>query len=169
MKRHILTGLVASIILALAGKSAQATDWETDFDKASSNAVKNGHYMLLDFTGSDWCGWCMKLDKEVFTQKDFNNFAKTNLICVQLDFPRQKKLNKKQKEQNDKLAAKYGIRGYPTVLILSPEGELVATTGYQEGGAKKYVESLKGMIEQYEKQHPKKVPEKKADAPAAAK
>jgi len=155
MKKSILMGLCIAIVAAF-GVKAGAAEWETDFAKASAQASKSGMYMLLDFSGSDWCGWCMKLDKEVFSQAEFKTFAKGKLVCVLVDFPQQKIQSKTVKAQNAKLANKYGVQGYPTVVVLSPEGDLVETTGYQKGGAPKYVESLKQMIANYEKQHPKK-------------
>ena len=155
MNGRVMAGLAAMVVFAF-GARAQAADWETDFARASTNAGKSGLYMLLDFTGSDWCGWCMKLDEEVFSKGEFRKYAKENLICVTVDFPRQKRLSKKIKDQNADLAKKYGVNGYPTIIILSPEGDLVDKTGYQEGGAKKYVDSLKEMIAAYEKKHPKK-------------
>lgn len=153
MTKSMLKGLGIAFMIA-AGVSAQAASWETDFAKASLTASKAGTYMLLDFSGSDWCGWCMRLEKEVFSKAEFKTFAKANLVCVLVDFPRQKQQSKTLKEQNAELAAKYGVRGYPTVIILSPEGDLVGRTGYQEGGPKAYVDSLKTMIESYKKQHP---------------
>lgn len=162
MRTKMLAGLGLVIVVAFGMKS-QATEWQTDYAKASTNAVKAGRFMLLDFCGSDWCGWCMKLDKEVFNQKDFADYAKTNLVCIRLDFPHQKKLSPKLKEQNEALAKEYGVKGFPTVVILSPEGDLAGRTGYQEGGAKKYVGSLKEMIAAYDKEHPKKEMEKKPD------
>jgi len=156
------------MILVTFGLKTEAADWETDFTKASTNASQAGMYMLLDFSGSDWCGWCMKLDKEVFSKPDFKVFAKTNLVCVLVDFPRQKKQSKKLKDQNSELAKKYSIRGYPTVLVLAPDGSLIGTTGYQEGGAKKYVDHLKEMIDEHKKQQPQKEDEKKnASKPVA--
>lgn len=112
MNRKLLAGLRMMIMIAFVLKS-EAADWETDFGKASTNASKSGTYMLLDFSGSDWCGWCMKLDKEVFSKPDFKSFAKTNLVCVLVDFPQQKRQSKKLKDQNAELAKKYGIRSYP--------------------------------------------------------
>ena len=160
MNRKVMVGLVA-VMMAAFGMKAEAADWETDFAKASTNASKSGLYMLLDFSGSDWCGWCVKLDKEVFSKPEFKTFAKTNLVCVLVDFPRQKHQSKKLKEQNADLGKKYGIRGYPSVIILSPDGDLVGRTGYQEGGAKKYVDQLKAMIAEHKKQQPKKEAETK--------
>ena len=137
------------------GQFADQVRRETDFAKASIDAGKSGLYMLLDFSGSDWCGWCVKLDNEVFSKSAFTDFAKKNLVCVLVDFPRQNEQTTKVKEQNSALARKYDIQGFPTVIILSPEGDLVGKIGYQEGGANKYVEHLKEMIGTYEKVHPK--------------
>ena len=149
MNGRVLAGLVFTMTVAFGMKAEAASEWETDFAKASTNAAKSGLYMLLDFSGSDWCGWCIKLEKEVFSQATFKKYAKENLVCVMLDFPRQKKLNKKLKEQNAELAQKYQIKGYPSVVILAPDGSLVAKTGYQEGGAQKYVEYLKKIIDEH--------------------
>ncbi len=132
---------------ALAAASLAATDWEDDFAKALERAAKENKYVLVDFSGSDWCGWCIKLDEEVFSKKAFKDYAKDNLVLVLLDFPRRKELPKKSREQNEALLKKYGVRGFPTVLILNPKGEEVARTGYKPGGAEAYVEHLKKIIE----------------------
>lgn len=149
MNGRVLAGLVVAMMVSFGMKAEATSEWETDFAKASASASKSGLYMLLDFSGSDWCGWCIKLEKEVFSQAEFKKYAKGHLVCVMLDFPRQKNLKKKLKDQNAELAQKYEIKGYPSVIILSPEGDLVGRTGYQEGGAKKYVEHLKKMIDEH--------------------
>jgi thioredoxin-related protein len=136
--------VLGSLMVVHAGA---ANLWKTDFAEASAAAKESNRYLLLDFSGSDWCGWCMKLDKEVFSQSVFREYAAANLVCVLLDFPRGHELKKSLKEQNEAMAKKYGVRGFPTVLILSPSGELVRSTGYQEGGAERYVEHLKGIID----------------------
>lgn len=159
MRRGVLTGIGIGIMVLLCMR-AEANDWEMDFKKASASAKTSDRYMLLDFSGSDWCGWCMKLEKEVFKKTEFKNFAKQNLVCVLLDFPREKKQSKTLKEQNAELAKKYKIQGYPTVIILSPEGELVGTTGYLEGGPKKYVEHLKEMIDKHKEKQKKQTEDK---------
>ena len=121
--------------------------WETDFEKAAASAKASHRYMLLDFSGSDWCGWCIKLEDEVFSKKDFKNYAKESLVCVLLDFPRRKSLKKALSEQNRALATKYQVRGYPSVVILSPDGDVVARTGYKAGGPEEYVKHLKASID----------------------
>ncbi|MFO1490159.1 MAG: thioredoxin family protein [Kiritimatiellia bacterium] len=157
MKR-LLVFSASLLALTLATQTVRADIWETDFEKARAQAAAGNKYMLLDFTGSDWCGWCIKLNKEVFSKEDFKTYAKANLVCVELDFPSKKKISQKLKTQNEKLAKQYKVRGYPTVLILSPKGELVDQTGYREGGPEKYIEHLKGIIEEHKKAEAAKAP-----------
>ena len=144
MRRYLFMG-IAGIIMMMA-LNVEAKNWETDFQKASASAKESGKYLLLDFSGSDWCGWCIKLEKEVFKKSVFKKYAKDNLVCVLLDFPKNKKQSKKLKKQNAELAKTYGIRGYPTVIVLSPDGELVDKTGYKKGGPKVYVKHLIEII-----------------------
>lgn len=126
--------------------SAAGDAWMTDFEAAQSKAAAEQKPLLLEFTGSDWCPPCMMLNKEVFSQEIFLQYAADALILVKLDFPRKKELSAELKAQNEALATKYGIRGFPTILILSPEGKVVDTTGYRRGGAKAYVEHLKEIV-----------------------
>jgi len=148
MKKALILGFVSLIILSVC-ISAQAKNWGIDFEKALSEAKASGKYLLLDFSGSDWCGWCIKLEKEVFSQKKFKKYADKNLVCVLIDFPRAKSQSNKIKKQNQALAKKYSIRGYPTVVILSPNGALVGRTGYRQGGATAYVSHLKKIINKH--------------------
>lgn len=120
--------------------------WITDFEQAKSLAKEKGLPILADFSGSDWCGWCIKLDKEVFQTSEFQDYAKNNLVLLLLDFPSKKKQSPELKKQNRALAQKYGIRGYPTVLLLDHEGDVIAKTGYKNGGGAKYVEHLKELF-----------------------
>jgi thioredoxin-related protein len=148
--------LATAITCALAPAHA-AKVFETDFEEAAETARNSNRYMLLDFSGSDWCGWCIRLDKEVFGKKEFQKYAKENLACVLLDFPRRKSLKKSLKEQNEALQRKYEVRGFPSVIVLSPKGDFVTKTGYREGGAAGYVKHLKQIIDTHRKQH--KIPE----------
>jgi protein disulfide-isomerase len=161
MNKRLLAGLVVMIMIAFSVK-AYADGWETDFSKASANAGKSGLYILLDFSGSDWCVWCKKIDAEFFSTGEFKKFAKENLICVSVDFPRQQKQSKELKEQNDGLAKKYNVHGYPTIIILSPEGDFVGKTGYKKIEAKKFVENLKKMIDEHKQNQSLKEAQKKS-------
>lgn len=120
--------------------------WLEDFAKAQAIATQENRPMLLDFTGSDWCGWCIKLDKEVFSQPDFEEYAAKNLVLVKLDFPKRKKLPAEVEQQNKRLAQKYGIRGFPTIIILDPSGKQIGKMGYQKGGPGPFIDGLKKII-----------------------
>jgi protein disulfide-isomerase len=121
--------------------------WGTDFGKAQAQAKEEGKHLLIDFSGSDWCGWCIKLDKEVFSQKAFIEYANDNLVLLLADFPRDKsKQSAELQKQNEGLAEKYNVGGFPTVFILSPDGKLVNKTGYQPGGPEAYVDYIKNVI-----------------------
>jgi len=120
--------------------------WETDLQVAKKRAKEENKQILADFTGSDWCGWCIRLKKEVFDLPEFQEYAKKNLIMLELDFPRQKELPAGLKEQNDKLAQEFKVEGFPTILLMNSRGKEINRTGYQEGGPEKYIEHLKGLL-----------------------
>ena len=126
--------------------SVHASDsWKTNFETAQTEARDKDKYMLVNFTGSDWCGWCIKLDKEVFSQDAFKQFADNELVLVEVDFPHKKQQSAEVIDQNEKLLKKYGVRGFPTILLLSSEGELLGRTGYKAGGAEAYVKHIKEL------------------------
>ena len=141
-------GLAMSVVVAFC-LNVQATEWETDFAKASTNAVKSGRHLLLDFCGSDWCGWCMKLDKEVFSEKAFRDYAATNLVLLLVDFPRRTAQAAEVAKQNRAMADQYGVEGFPTILLLDASGKELARTGYQPGGADAYVRHLRTLLEKH--------------------
>ena len=119
-----------------------AGGWDDDCDKALAKAKEEKKMVLLDFTGSDWCGWCIKLDKEVFSKSEFKSYAKDNLVLVEVDFPRSKPQSKKLKEQNQKLQQEFGVQGYPTIIVLNSEGKKVGTLSYEEGGPGPFIAKL---------------------------
>lgn len=120
--------------------------WFTDFAQAQAEARKLKRPILADFTGSDWCGWCVKLDKEVFSQKQFKSYAAKNLVLLTVDFPRSKWQTPAEKKANSALAQKYHVNGFPTVLLLDADGNVIARTGYAQGGANRYVNHLKKLL-----------------------
>jgi len=120
--------------------------WLTDFAKAGQIAAQEGRPMMLDFTGSDWCGWCVKLKKEVFSTERFKSWAGENLVLVELDFPRRKRLSAAVKSQNLRLARKYGIRGFPTIIVLDSGGRKIGELGYTPGGPGAFIGKLKAII-----------------------
>lgn len=142
MKKVIITLLA---LLTVVQVNAAELDWQTDLPKAQAQAKTEKKLVLLDFTGSDWCGWCIKLNKEVFSQPEFSEYAKKNLVAVEVDFPRKKKLSAAQKQANDVLARKYEIQGYPTIIVLNSEGKKVGELGYQPGGPKAFIAALEKL------------------------
>ena len=130
---------------ATADKPAEVK-WQTNFAAAQEIAKKEKKVLFVDFSGSDWCGWCIKLHKEVLSQKAFLDYAKDNLVLVLIDFPRKSTQTSEEKRQNNALAKQFGIDGFPTVLLISPEGQVLAKTGYRRGGAAAYVNYLKTTL-----------------------
>jgi len=136
------------LIALLSGNAAYAgADWETDFAYAKALAKEQGRFILLDFTGSDWCPPCIQLEKNVFQKAAFQEYARNNLVLVTVDFPRGRKLDEALAEQNKALARKYEVPGFPTVVILNPSGEEVGRhVGYRPGGVQSYLEFLESVI-----------------------
>ena len=169
MKRMIGVALVC-----LTAACVQAQSWAKkdkapekskgfveNFEAAKKEAAALKQPIFAFFTGSDWCGWCKKLNSEVLETKAFKKFAADNLILFEADFPHEKEQSSSVKKQNAALAEKYKVNGFPTVYLLDAEGKELGRTGYQEGGGEAYVKSLKEMLE--------KAGVKTTDKPAAAK
>ena len=142
--KKIAIGLFACLALLQVG--AEELNWLTDLPKAQAQAKKENKLVMLDFTGSDWCGWCIKLNKEVFSKSEFADYAKKNLVLVEVDFPHGKKQTEEQKKANQKLFEKYKIEGYPTIIVLNGEGKKVGVTGYVEGGPKAWLAELDKQV-----------------------
>jgi thioredoxin-related protein len=120
-----------------------AAEWLSDYDAAVQRATAEKKPLLLDFTGSDWCIWCKRLDAEVFSQRPFIDYARQNLVLVEVDFPATKPQSSQEKQRNRQLAHKYSVSGYPTVVLVDAPGHELGRTGYMEGGAKTFVRELK--------------------------
>jgi len=120
--------------------------WEVNYNVAKERAAKEKKTILINFTGSDWCGWCKRLDKEVFSQTAFIEYAQENLVLLAIDFPRFRSLPDTQRSHNKKLYDGYGVGGFPTIVVADKEGYVIGITGYKSGGALNYVDSLKKMI-----------------------
>lgn len=148
MKRILLS--LALIIAILTGcKKAGASDnldWETNLETALQKAQKENKTVLVNFTGSDWCIWCQRLSNEVFSQSEFEKFAKGNLVLVKIDFPKNIEQSMETKFYNNQLAQRFGIEGFPTIILLNKNGELILQTGYQPGGPVNYINHLKSYM-----------------------
>ncbi len=139
--KKMLLGLVAG--LALWSASAADLNWQTDVPKALAQAKTENKLVLLDFTGSDWCIWCKKLDEDTFAKSEFADYAKKKLVLVQLDFPNAKPQSDDLKKANKALQEKFKVEGFPTLVALKPDGsEAWRVEGYLEGGPKALIEKL---------------------------
>lgn len=143
VKHSRFLSLGLAILAAWSVSSASASPgWLTDYKQAQAEAKANKKLVLINFTGSDWCGWCIKLDREVFTKPEFQEYAKKNLVLLELDFPRGKQLSAAEKNQNQELAQKYQVQGFPTIVVLNAEGRQVGELGYVPGGPSAFIAEL---------------------------
>ena len=128
---------------AKPAKNAESHDlWLTDFAAAKAQAKKQHVDILMDFTGSDWCGWCIKLHQEVFDTGEFQKEIGKHFVLLELDYPQKKKLPEALVKQNDELKDAFAIEGYPTIMLVDDEGKPYAQTGYQPGGPTAYLKHL---------------------------
>ncbi|MDB6147060.1 MAG: thioredoxin-related protein [Spartobacteria bacterium] len=144
MHRFILS-LCLGLVFAFAASVRAEDQWGTDYKKAQDTA-KAGHKLLLvDFTGSDWCGWCKRLNAEVFSKSEFRDYANKNLVLLEIDFPRGKAQSDALKKQNEALAGQYQIQGFPTIIVLNGEGKKVGELGYMPGGPSAFISELEKL------------------------
>ena len=117
--------------------------WTTDYKKAQEEAKASHKLLLLDFTGSDWCGFCIQLDKAILQQPQFKDYASKNLVLMEVDFPRRKAQSAETQKQNMELARRYQIEGFPTLVVLNGEGKTVwRYDGLYQGGIATFLAEL---------------------------
>lgn len=137
--------LLLLTVLAAGAAMADEPAWLVNLPQAVAQAKLDRKLVLIDFTGSDWCGWCKKLDADTFSQPAFLDFARKNLVLVQADFPAHKPQPDDLKEANHALAATYGVQGYPTLILLRADGSMVwKQTGYLPGGPDALIAKITG-------------------------
>lgn len=119
--------------------------WIENYDEALQKSQATNKPLLLFFTGSDWCIWCNRLEKEVFEDPQFIASAGDSYIFLKLDFPSNKRQDNRIAKQNSQLQSKYHIEGYPTIILLDSNERLIGTTHYEAGGGKKYALYLKKL------------------------
>jgi thioredoxin-related protein len=149
MIKLALTALTALLTLPLCAQEAEAghADWYADFDEAVAVATKEKKDLFVDFTGSDWCGWCKRLHAEVFDHEEWLTEVKKSWVLVALDFPRDEEIKAKvpNPERNEELQKKYGVGGFPTILLMDMSGEVYGRTGYRQGGPEAYLEHMQTL------------------------
>lgn len=142
--------LAAAILLMgavlMTGRAWAADDgWTDNYQKALQQAKAQNKKVVMDFTGSDWCPWCIKLHDEVFSTPAFKAYAAKNLILVKVDFPRSIQQSAEVKAQNAKLQSQYKIEGYPTIVVLNSDGKKIGELGYEPGGPNPFLAKLQKL------------------------
>ncbi len=142
-----MQNLATAVLIVLAffcAPSVRAdSPWGTDYKKAQEEARANHKLILLNFTGSDWCGWCIQLDRAILSKPQFKDYATKNLILVELDFPRRKPQSVELRKQNQELAERYQVDGFPTLVVLDGDGKTVwRYDGYYDGGIAAFLAEL---------------------------
>jgi len=147
VKNHRLILFAAAACVFLTALLARAeSDWLNDYKKAQQEAKASNKFLLLDFTGSDWCGWCKKFDKEILSQSQFKDYARENLVLVELDFPRAKQQSPELRKQNQDLAYQYQVQGFPTIVVLDGDGQkLWQYDGYFPDGPAAFIAQLEKL------------------------
>lgn len=153
MKKLYFTLLVTFLSFTA---NAQELTWHTDVDQATAIATKSKKPLLLFFTGSDWCGWCIRLQKEVFTKPEFAKWANENVVLLELDFPRKKQVPADIMQKNRQLEQMFAVRGYPTVWLVDlknnpttnkVEMEKLGATGYVAGGPTAWLQGANQILQ----------------------
>ena len=125
-----------------AVESGNSPIWGTDYDTALAQAKAQNRKVFMFFTGSDWCGWCQRLQKEILTQPEFSQYASEKLVLLEVDFPHNAPQSDAQKASNRTLAQRFNIKGYPTIIVLDGDGKNVGRLGYQKGGPSPFIDAL---------------------------
>ncbi len=116
---------LCAVLMLAAMAPAWAAEWMTDLEAAKNKAAAENKAVLIDFTGSDWCGWCIRLRKQVLDTPAFEAYAKDKFVLMEVDVPRNPKFDKKLLERNRELCNQYGIDGFPTIMVITPQGDVV--------------------------------------------
>jgi len=144
-----------TILLVLSSFAMQSQElvWQTDINKAMAISNKTNKPMLLFFTGSDWCGWCIRLQNEVLKTPEFTAWAKKNVVLVELDFPRRTPQSDAIRNQNAGIQQAFGVQGYPTVWFANakakdgrPSFTGLGSTGYVAGGPSTWLAVADGIL-----------------------
>jgi len=145
-KMNIAKSIILLFVVLFATTEIQA---QTDLNQALNQAIKENKIVLMNFSGSDWCKSCIILKKTILNTDEFKDFAKNELVILNVDFPRAKKnqLSKEQIKINEALAEKYNKKGqFPTIVILNKEGEVLGKTGYKKLNTNQYIDHIKSFL-----------------------
>lgn len=127
MHRNLLCLMTMAALVA----PAFAAEWTMDLDAAKARAAAEGKVVLISFTGSDWCPMCAMLHRNVLGREEFGRYAADRFVLVEIDVPRNPTFSEEQLERNHEVCAQFGVRAMPTVLVISPEGQVLG--GFRGG------------------------------------
>jgi thioredoxin-related protein len=146
-KHRLVLFLAAAAPTFLTASLARAdSGWLSDYKRAQQEAKAGNKFILLNFTGSDWCPWCKKFNKEILSQSQFKDYAKENLVLMEVDFPREKLQSTELKRQNQDLAQQYQVEGFPTIVVLGGDGQkLWQYDGYFPDGPAAFIAQLEKL------------------------
>jgi protein disulfide-isomerase len=144
VKKHLFVAAAAVALISALSVPVRAEEtWQTDVKTAQEQAKSSNKLVFLDFTGSDWCGYCIRLNKDILSQPEFKEYANKNLVLVEVDFPRSKPQSPDLRKQNQLLAMQYHIEGFPTIVVLNGSGKKVwQFEGYFPGGPDAFIAEL---------------------------
>jgi len=140
---------LTTAVSPVRGENSSGITWVTNYQEAVAQSRATSKPMVLFFTGSDWCGWCHKIEDEILNMPDFNAGAGDKFIFVKLDFPMYKPLAPDLSCQNKELQRKFDVRSFPTLIILDDMQEQIGSTGYRPGGGRAYAEHLIKTVQDY--------------------
>ena len=152
--RHAIVSIALGLVCAACHRNASQSptetraddvQWLTDFSTAQAQARAQDKLLLMNFTGSDWCPPCIMLDRQVFSQPAFADYAAKHLILLEVDFPHRKIQSEALKMANEKLSDRFGIEGFPTIILLDSTGKKLGELGYQPGGPKPFITAIEKL------------------------
>lgn len=142
MKKLIAFFTVCAVALSVGAANGP---WLTDFSVAKKQAKEENKPIIMLFTGSDWCPYCIKWEKEVFSKPEFQSYAKTNLVLLLVDFPDKKPLPKAQGRANQVLQDRFNVEEYPTIVALDSKAKKIGSFNYTEGGPQAFFAKLEKL------------------------
>lgn len=149
MKIHTLAAILIALVAVGCDEFMPAApnslQWHRSFTDAKEQARKEDKMILVNFTGSDWCGWCMRLRSEVFVRQAFATYATNKLVLLEIDFPRNKAQSAEEKRANQALVERFKVEGFPTVVLLDSHGQELGRTGYRPGGPRAFLAELESL------------------------
>ena len=143
--RRVFLVYLTLLLPFLSSSASAAEPWLTELNSAQARAQVENKAVLIHFSGSDWCGWCMKLRKEVFAKPEFDAYARTNLVLLAVDFPKHKPVPAGIQSTNQRVADQFQVQGFPTLVLLDSQGRRLGNINYAQGGTKPFLAEVERL------------------------